>query len=84
MVNTLLMQFLTLSIFAFFAGFCFCDGFNLPVYRKIIWFLVFLAISVYILKSKNEFDLALILPVPTLFAILLCSYEKRKSKSKTV
>lgn len=82
MPNVLLMQFLTLSIFAFFVGFCFCDGFKLHVFRKIIWFLTFLAISVYILKIENEFNLALILPIPTLFAILLCSYEKKKTKSK--
>ena len=82
MIYTLFIQFLTLSAFAFFAGFCFCDGFNLPIYRKVIWFLVFLAISAYILKTEGEFNLALILPVPILFAILLCNYEKRKRSRK--
>ena len=77
-----LMQFLTLSVYAFFVGFCFCDGFNLHVARKLVWFCVFAAISIYILNTTNEFDLALILPVPTLLAILFCSYEKRRSSAK--
>lgn len=78
MVKILLMQFLTLSLCALFMGFCFCDGFKLHILRKLAWFFVFLAISTYTLKIKGEFDLALILPIPILFAILLCSYEKRE------
>jgi asparagine N-glycosylation enzyme membrane subunit Stt3 len=63
-------------------GFCFCDGFNLHTLRKLVWFAVFLAISIYTLITKNEFNLAFILPIPTLLAILLCAYEK-KLKHKT-
>jgi hypothetical protein len=60
-------------------GYCFCDGFKLHTVRKLIWFAVLLAISLYTYKAKNEFDLALILPVPSLLAIFLGSYEKQKA-----
>jgi len=83
MENRLLMQLVTLSLYTLFMGFCFCDGFKLHILRKLLWFSVFLVISIYSIKLKNEFDLALILPIPTLLAILLCSYEKIKSKKKT-
>jgi hypothetical protein len=82
MEKVLLMQFLALSIYTLFVGFCFCDGFKLHIIRKLVWFITFAAISIYIFKAKNQFDLALILPVPTLLAILLCAYENRKSKRK--
>jgi len=82
MANRLLMQFISLSLYASFMGFCFCDGFQLHTTRKLVWFGVFLAISIYVLRTRNEFDLVLILPIPTLLAILLCSYEKMKRKSK--
>jgi len=80
MANRLLMQFLALSLYALFVGFCFCDGFKLHILKKLIWFITFLTISIYILKIKNEFDLALILPIPTLLAFLLGFYEIKKSK----
>jgi len=83
MDKILLLQFLTLSLYAFFVGFCFCDGFKLHILRKLVWFIVFLIISIYTLKITNEFNLYIILPLPTLLAILLCSYEKRKSNKKT-
>ena len=83
MENRLLMQLVTLSLYTLFMGFCFCDGFKLHILRKLLWFSVFLAISIYSIKIKNEFDLVIILPIPTLLAILLCSYEKIKSKKKT-
>ncbi|MFA5410573.1 MAG: hypothetical protein WC321_01755 [Candidatus Omnitrophota bacterium] len=76
----LLIQFIALSLYVSFTGFCFCDGFKLRTSRKLVWFIVLLAISAYVLKMRNEFDLALILPVPTILAILLCYCEKRKSK----
>ncbi|MBU4346454.1 MAG: hypothetical protein KKH29_03910 [Candidatus Omnitrophica bacterium] len=84
MGKILLMQFLALSLYAFFVGFCFCDGFKLHILRKLIWFITFLFISIYVLKTKSEYDLAFILPIPTLLAILLCNYEKRKSKRKAI
>ena len=83
MGKVLLMQFLTLSCYTLFIGFCFCDGFKLHILRKLVWFITFLIINIYVLKIKVEFDLTLILPVSTLLAILLCSYENRKSKQKT-
>ena len=76
MIKILLMQFLALSLFTVFMGFCFCDGFKLHIVRKLVWFITFLFISAYVLKTKNEFDLSLILPIPILLAILLCAYEK--------
>lgn len=79
MDNPLLLQLLALSVYAWFMGFTFCDGFQLHVIRKLIWFSVFLGISVYVLALKNEYDLALILPVPSLLALLLCYDQKRKS-----
>jgi len=82
MGKVFLMQFLTLSLFALYTGFCFCDGFKLHIMRKLIWFVAFLIIGICVLKTKNEFDLTLILPVPIILAILLCAYEKIKSKKK--
>lgn len=82
MAEIMFMQFLTLSLYAFFVGFCFCDGFKLHIVRKLIWFIVFLALSIYSVKATNEFDLTLILPTTTLLAILLCAYEKKMAKKK--
>jgi hypothetical protein len=82
MANALLMQLLTLSLYTLLIGFCFCDGFRLHILRKLLWFSVFLAISIYTFKTKNEFDLVMILPIPTILAILLCAYEKIKAKEK--
>ncbi|HNV85333.1 MAG TPA: hypothetical protein PKL97_00025 [Candidatus Omnitrophota bacterium] len=78
----LLLQFLALSLYAFFAGFCFCDGFGLPLSRKLIWFLLFAALSIYVLKRTGEFNLTFILPVPTLLAIFFCALQKRKTAAK--
>jgi hypothetical protein len=80
MQSTILGQFFTLSIYALFMGFCFCDGFNLPTVRKLIWFVLFLLFSAQSLRIKNELDLVFILPVPTLLAIILCSYQRIKAK----
>jgi len=80
MVNSLLLQLLTLSLYTLFMGFCFCDGFKLHILTKLLWFGIFLILSVYTIRNKNEFDLAYILPIPTALAILLCSYEKIKRK----
>lgn len=76
------MQFLALSLYTLFVFFCFCDGFGLHILRKLIWACVFLGLSTYIFKIKNAFDLAFILPIPTLFAISLCAYEKKIKKRK--
>jgi hypothetical protein len=81
MGNPLLMQFLAISLYVLFMGFCFCDGFKLHTLLKLVWFSIFLAVSIYVFKLKSEFDLTLILPVPTLAAILVCSHEKRRRKS---
>ena len=82
MQNRLILQFLALSLYVLFIGFCFCDGFRLHILRKLLWFAVFTITSIYVLKTRQEFDLALILPAPTLLAILLCSYEKMKAREQ--
>jgi hypothetical protein len=82
MVEKLLLQFITLSIYAFLMGFIFCDFFKLHVVRKLFWFIVFLAISVYVFKARGEFDLGLILPVPMLLAIGLGWIQKRRGKNR--
>lgn len=82
MLDKLLMQLFALSLYTLFTGFCFCDGFKLHILKKLIWFVVFLAVSIYTLNIKNEFDLSFILPIPILLAIVLCSYEKMQAKKR--
>ena len=82
MEQLLEMQFLTLAIYAIFMGFCFCDGFKLRITRKLIWFFVFVLVAVYVLKTTGQFALMLILPLPTLLAIILGAYEIRSKKAK--
>ena len=84
MTNPVFMQFVALSLYVLCMGFCFCDGFKLHTARKLLWFAVLLAISFYTFKAKNEFDLAIILPIPSLLAIFLGSYEKQKSARRQV
>lgn len=71
---------LTLSLFVSFMGFCFCDGFNLRFLRKLLWYVVFLALVFFSLKVRGEFDLILILSPSILLAILFCYFEKRRQK----
>ena len=78
MVERLILQFLTLSIFSFLMGITFCDFYKLPTGRKLIWFNIFLAISIYVLRTRGEFELSLILPVPMLLAIGLAWLQKKK------
>jgi cellulose synthase/poly-beta-1,6-N-acetylglucosamine synthase-like glycosyltransferase len=78
MAEKLLLQFIALSIYAFLMGFIFCDFFKLHILRKLIWFIVFLTVSVYVLKARGEFDLGLILPLPMLLAIWLGWVQKRR------
>ena len=78
MAEKFLLQFITLGIYAFLMGFIFCDFFKLRILRKLIWFIVFVLISAYVLKARGEFDLGLILPIPMLMAIGLGWIEKRR------
>lgn len=82
MQNLILWQCLTLSTIILFAGFCFCDGFNLHILRKLLWYIVFLGLVISSLRARNEFDLNFILIPSILFAFLLCYYEKRKQRRK--
>jgi hypothetical protein len=78
MAEKFILQFIALSTYTFLMGFIFCDFFKLHILRKLIWFIVFVAISVYVLKMRGEFDLGLILPIPMLLAIWLGWVQKRK------
>ena len=80
MEQLFLMQFAALSIYTFFVGFCFCDGFKLRIGRKLIWFIFFLAVNITVLRATNQFALSLILPFPTLLAIALCKLEQRQQR----
>jgi hypothetical protein len=78
MAERFILQFVTLTIFSFMMGITFCDFYKLYILRKLIWFGIFLAISIYVLRTRGEFDLALILPVPMLVAIGLGWWQKKK------
>lgn len=80
MGNTIFWQWLTLSLFASFMGFCFCDGFKLHILRKLLWFIVFLALVIFSMRVRDGFDLTAILPPSILLAIVLCYFEARKQK----
>lgn len=82
MEQLLLRQLVTLGIYVTFMGFCFCDGFKLHIARKLIWFAVFVAVAVYVLKTTGQFALTLILPFPTLLAIILGVFEINARKAK--
>jgi len=78
MAEKIILQFITLSIFSFLMGFTFCDFYKLRTVRKLIWFVILLAVSTYVLRTRGEFDLALILPIPMLVAIFLAWLQKTK------
>ena len=78
MAERLILQFVTLAIFSFLMGITFCDFYKLHIMLKLIWFGIFLAISVYVLRTRGEFELALILPIPMLLTIGLAWWRKYK------
>lgn len=78
MAERLILQFVTLAIFSFLMGITFCDFYKLHTVLKLIWFGIFLMISVYVLCMCGEFDLTLILPVPMIAAIGLAWLQKRR------
>ncbi len=80
MAEKLILQFLALTIFSFLMGITFCDFYKLNILRKLIWFAMFLAISIYVMRTRDEFDLALILPVPMLAAIGLAWLQRKKRR----
>jgi hypothetical protein len=80
MGTKLLIQLLALSLYSWWMGFCFCDGFKLHVVRKLIWFAAFAGISVSVLQATGEYDLALILPIPSLLALTLAWMQKRQEE----
>jgi len=76
-MDNIFLQFFALCVYVLFVGFCFCDGFELSTGTKIAWYAILLILGFYSLNKYNEFILALILPVPTLFALAVCWYKKR-------
>jgi hypothetical protein len=82
MHNVIFWQWLTLSLFVLFMGFCFCDGFSLHILKKLLWFTAIIVLAIFSLKINNEFDLTVILPIPILLAILFCYSAKRRQKNK--
>lgn len=82
LVNHFLLQLVTLYWYIIFVVFCFSDGFHVRTLSRIIWFAVFFAATVYVFITRNEFDLAFILPLPTLLAIALCSFEKARPRKQ--
>jgi len=82
MGGEIILQFIALSIYVAFLGFIFCDFFKLPTAKKLIWFAIFLYCAIAVLESRDEFDLSLILPVPTLLAIVLGVWQKRKRRAQ--
>ena len=70
-----MLQFAAVCLYLLSMGIMFCDGFKMRMDRKLIWFTSFLVIAVYSLKTRGYFDLAVILPVPSLLAIVLARYE---------
>lgn len=82
-METLPFQFLAFSLYTFFLGFSFCDGFRLSIPKKLVCFVPLLLISLYVFKMTGQLVLELILPAPTLLALLLCMNECRKKTHKT-
>lgn len=80
MAERILLQVMTLGIFSFLMGITFCDFYKLHTIRKLVWFSIFLAVSIYVLRRQGEFELSLILPVPMLLAIGLALWQKKKQK----
>lgn len=82
MGGKILLQFIALSIYVLFLGFIFCDYFKLHNFKKILFFIVFLFFATIVIKTRNEFDLSLILPVPTALALWLGIWQKRSLKKQ--
>ena len=78
MGEKLLLQFIALSIYVAFLGFIFCDFFKLPNIRKIIVFVFLVICAGMVLRSRDEFDLSLILPGPTILALVIGIWQKKK------
>jgi hypothetical protein len=69
------LAFIALGLYVISVGFCFCDGFGLHIGRKLVWFFVLVLISGYVLRTRGEFDLAYILPLPAVLVVVLGKLE---------
>jgi len=81
-MSAFVLEFVALSIYVAFVGFCFCDGFGLHSARKIVWFVFFTAVSLFVFRRLGRFYLPLILPFPTLMAAVLGAFQKRARLKK--
>jgi len=77
MPTLLIHQIIAIAFYLFFVYYSFCDGFNVNPLRKIAWAIIFIWISIVSLQLRGQFDLILILPVPSVLAMSLCWFEKR-------
>jgi len=80
MIKTVTLQFIALAIYLFYMGFSFCDGFKLPLARKLIFFGIFLVNALSVFFGKGTFEVSLILPIPTLVAFFLGWQEVGRRK----
>ena len=81
-MESLVLETVALSLYVAFVGFCFCDGFGLHMARKLVWFVFFTAVSLYVFFALGRFYLPLILPFPTLMAAALGAFQKRDNLNK--
>ncbi len=75
-------QWLGLSLYAFFVGFGFCDGFQMHTVRKLIWFAIFLAFCMDTFYKQGQFDIPVILSVTAPLAFVLCYTQKMAREKK--
>jgi len=82
MIELVIQQLLVISFYLFFVYYSFCDGFNLKFIRKIGWAIIFSWICFLSLQTTGNFDLMLILPIPSALAMFLCWQAKRSQLKK--
>lgn len=78
--SALLWEFVALAAYVSYMGYSFCDGFKLSIERKVLWVGVFLMVSLFVLRMSGEYNLAMILPIPSIVAIALGWSQKMKTK----
>lgn len=80
MGGKIFLQFIALTIYVLFLSYIFYDYFKLRTIRKNLFYIVFLLLATVVIKTRSEFDLSLILPVPTLLALWLGIWQKREKQ----
>jgi len=74
-MGQVLNEWIALSMYTVFMGFCFCDGFKLSIIEKLVWFGGYLAVCFYSFFSYQHFDLVVIVSVGSVLAFLICGYH---------